>query len=406
MSRRTRVLLLATLGLLAAGAGGWWYYHTSRPEYRLRRAQEAARAGDYPAAALAADSLEADGYLDEALLVRGEALLLRGEEQGRPADLSAALKVLSQVRPGGALGLEAACLSGRCLLRLGDLVLAERAFAFVVSRDENFVDAHRGLMAVYYDLGALPASMNHAQKWAELSPRDGRPLRFIGLLYKDMGQCSHALEPYREALGRDLKEAVKEEVRVELAECLARIREFAEAEEVLESGRPPAPLMARVLTVRADCRRARGEPGQAKELVDQALQANPTFTEALRVRAQLALDADNAAAAAGDLERAVALAPAEYDTHHLLAQAYAQLGQPKKAQAARARVKEIQAQLQELTDLTFATMERPKDAGLHLKMAELFTKLGRPEMAAHQRRIAAGLSGPAPGAAAPPPMPP
>jgi tetratricopeptide (TPR) repeat protein len=392
MSRRIRLALLTCLCL--AGTGGWWYFHTSRPEYRLRRGQEAVRAGRYQAAEAEAAALEADGHMEAALLLRGEALLLRGEAQERTEDVVAALSMLNQIHAEGVILVEAAALSGRCLLRLGNLLEAERAFSFVLSQNPDFVDAHRGLMAVYYDLGALTHAKNHAMKWAELAPRDGRPHRFLGLISKDMGNYQEAVAPYRAALERELKSQAREEVKIELAECLIRLLNYTAAYEALESSRPPEEFLARVLTAKAECQRALGDAEKAQELVAQALEVSPRFTEALRVRARLALDADEPALAASGLERAAALAPHEFDTHHLLGRAYGQLGEEKKALAARQQVKEIQSRLDELTQLTLETMEHPKDAKLHHRLADLYVQMGMPEMAVARRRVAALLAEP------------
>src|SRR5437868_4930578 len=118
MSRRSRVVLLVCLAVIASGAGAWGYYYTAQPAYRLRRGQAAIRAGDYQAGAAEAVALEADGYGDEALLLRGEALLLRGESLDGTDEFIAALHLLDTVRSEGCK-LQATALAGRCLLRLG-----------------------------------------------------------------------------------------------------------------------------------------------------------------------------------------------------------------------------------------------------------------------------------------------
>ena len=396
MGSRTRLCFLACLCVAAGGAAAWWHVRCSRPEYRLRLAQEAVRAGKYTAGEAEAAALEADGYKDAALLLRGEALLLRGEAQDRREDIVAALNTLNQIRGEGTVLVEAASVSGRCLLRLGNLLEAERAFSFVLSQNPDSIDAHRGLLAVYYDLGAFTAAMQHAEKWAELVSRDGRPHRFMGLMYKDMGSYREAIAPYRAALERDLKAPVREEVKIELADCLMRVQEYTEARRELESCRPPEDALARVLTARAECERALGDAEKAQKLVEEAIAANSAYTTALRLRAQLALDAKEPARAVRDLERAAALSPNEFDTQHMLGRAYSQLGNETEASAARQRVKEIQSCLDQLTKLTRETMERPKDAKLHRQLADLYAQMGMPEMAAVRRRVADALAESAP----------
>jgi tetratricopeptide (TPR) repeat protein len=401
MLRRRSVVWLACVLILGAGLAGWWAYHTSRPGYRFRQGQQAIVAGDLNAAERAAAALERAGSVDEARLLRAEALVCRGEQHHSGDELLAAVALLNQVSPDSGYGVDAACLIGRCMLGVGQLVEAERAFAFVLSQNPDCVDAHRGLMAVYYDLGALNEARGHAEKWGELAPRDGRPHRFLGLLYKDMGQWRQALAPYRAAQERDLKDAVHEEVRIELAECLIHVGECSEALNVLEPSRPTVAQLATVRTLQAECHRQLGDARPAADLLAQALDAVPTHTPALRLRAQISLDADEPAKAVVDLQRAAAIAPHEYETHHLLARTYSGIGQAEKSRAADARVHEIQAQRDALTKLTLAAIERPRDATLHLKMAILFEQLGMPERAAGRRRVAALLTGPAPSGAMP-----
>jgi tetratricopeptide (TPR) repeat protein len=391
MSRQLQVWGLSSVCLLAAAAAGMWYWQCSQPEYRLRRAQAAMRAGDYAAAEASAAALEADGCRDESLLLRAESLLLRAEAQNHSEELAVALTLLNRVPAESDRAIEAATLSGRCLLRVGNLVDAERTFAYVLSLDAECVAAHRGLMAVYYDLGALSAARHHAKEWAKRAPRDGRPHRFIALMHKDLGHYQEAIAPYRAALERELTDQARAEASLELAQCLIRGGQFAEAEEVLDATRPPAALLSRVLTAQAECERALDRSEAARELIARALEAEPQYTEALRISAHLSLDAEDPAGAARLLERAAALAPNEFDTYHLLGRAYSTLGESKKAEAAQRRVKEIQGQLEELTKLTQELMSRPKDATLHRKLADVFARLNMREMAAARRRVAATL---------------
>jgi tetratricopeptide (TPR) repeat protein len=371
---------------------GYWYWHTSQPEYRVRRAQAALHAGDYAECEAAAEALHRAGWTNEALLLRGEALLQRGETRNHREDLLAALKLLNQIDGSSSVNTEAICLSGRCMLRLGNLAEAERAFAFVLSQDPDSVDAHRGMMAVSYDFGANEQARIHAEKWAELAPHDGRPHRFLGLLYKDLGDFREATVQYRAALERELADTVRQEVIFELAECHIRLAEHAAAREVLEASRPPARLAARALTAKAECERALGNLEVARELAARACAADGNYSSALRLRAQLALDAGDAAAAVGDLERAAALAPAEFETFHLLSQAYGQLHQPDKALRAQQRVTEIQGQFAELTRLTREAAQQPKDAKLHQRMATIYGQLGMSDLETAQRRLAAHLT--------------
>ncbi len=399
MLRPRRIAMVAAV--LLAGGLAWGWYTVTRPDYRLHRAQQALRADDLDAAEAAAAALQADGCTDAALLLRGEMLLRRGEQGGGTADFLGALSTLNRLSADNPYRVGAANLSARCLLRLGNLSAAERSFAFVLSEQPDDIDAHRGLMALYYDLGALGQANEHAERWAALDPHDGRPMRFMGLVQKDLGRNAEAVPFYRAALERTLTEQVRHEVCIELTECLLRTGKYADARDVLDADRPGEPLAATYLTLSAECARGLGEPARARELVDQALDVKATHTPALRLRGQLALDAGDLAHAGDDLQRAVAIAPKEYETHHLLAQVYARQGRTREAKEEQERVKAIQADWEEITRLTKAAIDRPKDVSLHRHMAEVFARLDMPQMAANQRRLAAALTPPV--AAAPPP---
>src|SRR5262249_9376547 len=117
---RPRVCAGLILLALAAAGGGWWWYRVTRPAYRVERAREAMRAQDWERVAVLADKLEAQ-QPDLARLLRGEALLLQGEY----AD---ALAEFNRILDRGAIRLEAAALSGRALLQLGETEEAGRVF--------------------------------------------------------------------------------------------------------------------------------------------------------------------------------------------------------------------------------------------------------------------------------------
>src|SRR5262249_7143658 len=124
--------------------GGWWWYRVTRPAYRVERAREAMRAQDWERVAVLADKLEAQEP-DLARLLRGEALLLQGA-------YAEALSEFNRILDRGAIRLEAAALSGRALLQLGEADEARRVFAFVLDQQPDNADAHRGLAAIAYDL--------------------------------------------------------------------------------------------------------------------------------------------------------------------------------------------------------------------------------------------------------------
>src|SRR5207247_11209982 len=101
-------------------------------------------AGDIVQAEQYADLLEAGGAADHAHLLKGEIALARD-------GFTQALAHFNRIRDQGALRLQAAFLSGKCLLSLRNLRESERALLFVLDQQPDHVEAHRLLAIIYYD---------------------------------------------------------------------------------------------------------------------------------------------------------------------------------------------------------------------------------------------------------------
>ena len=380
--RRRITLLILILGTLI---GGGWRYRITRPDYRFARGQDAIRARNAEAVRAYAARLEAAGYPDHAYLLRGEALFAFGSPDR-------ALEQLNLVQAEGPFRLQAAALSGRCLLELGELREAYRVFSFVVAQQPDHIDGHRGLAAIAYDLGRLGEAVEHLQRVAELDLPDSRPHRLIGLIYKDMAQDTQSEEAYREALRRRPPAAAEREVRLELAEVLARQAKFADGLAILDGGDPagaePEPAFA---AVRAECLRGLGRPREAAEVLDGVLGKHPTAA-LYRLRGQVHKDQSQPVDALRCFERAVELEPTDYQAHYLLGQAYAGLGRKDDAARAFARADELRKDLDQITSLSREAMVKPWDRDIRLQLADLCDRMGKPPLAAMWRKAAAACS--------------
>jgi tetratricopeptide (TPR) repeat protein len=399
--RKRRLLLLAGLLLLGglAGLGGWAYYKTTRPDYRLRRGQEAARRGDYDRAEELADRLQADGHPDHAHLLRAEVLYRQarpdqdgGRPSGRSPLLEQAVKELGQVQDQGELGFDAAALAGQCLLYLNEPRDAERAFRLVLAQRPDDADAHRGMATLYYDQGALGRAIEQLDAVARLDAEDGRPHRFMGLIYKDLGQPTDAIDCYREALRRKLKGRVAQEVRVELAGVLVRNAAYDEALAALDGCDPEMAATAEARTLRAECLWGRGDASAARALIDRVLADEPDGVPPLLLRARIHLAAGEDGEAASRLERAVANDPGFSEPHFQLALAYRGLGRAREAAEQQQLADQIVADLKEMARLNNEANDRPWDAEVRRRLAELCVRRGKPEEAAMWRKAAAACA--------------
>jgi tetratricopeptide (TPR) repeat protein len=391
--RLWRWLLLAAVGLGLAGSGAVRWYQTTRPEYRLRVGREAVRRADFAAARAAAGSLEAGGHREHACLLRTAIAL----ELDRPDSAVAELNRIKATE----LRLEGATLYGEWLVRhQAQPAEAERLFRFVLSERPDDLVAHRGLAAIYYDQGAWALAVVHLLRWAALDPRDGRPNRFAGLIYKDMDLFAPATVCYRDALRRELKPAVVQEVREELAECLVKQSQYAEALQVLRDCGPRAEEVPALIALRGDCLFGLGKPAEAEALLDRALRQHPDAPDLLRVRGIMLATAERPAEAAPLFERALSQDPQDITSRHQLALAYDQMGRRDEAAKHRQTLEQTKDGLLALTKLIQQAGEKPWDVALQRRLAEMCQQLGRPELARRWLRAAANAPAKSPGATA------
>jgi tetratricopeptide (TPR) repeat protein len=387
---------MAGVGLGLAGAGAVWRYKTTRPEYRLRLGREAVRRADFATAEAMARRLETAGHGDHARLLRAAAEL----ELDRPGSAVVELNRIEATE----LRLEGATLYGEWLVRHhAQPAEAERLFRFVLSERSDDLVAHRGLASIYYDQGAWALAVLHALRWAALDPRDGRPNRFAGLIYKDMDLFAPATDCYRDALRRDLKEVVAQEVREELAECLVKQSLYTEAVQVLKDCGPRAEEVPALIALRGDCLYGLGKTAEAEAILGQALQHHPDSTDLLRVRGKILVAAEKPAEAARLFEQALKQDPQDLTSRYQLTLAYELLGRRDEAARHRKLLEQTKEGLVALTKLIQEAGEKPWDAAHQQRLAKMCQQLGRPELASRWLRaasVSAPLKGQAPGAGA------
>lgn len=401
---RRRWLLLAGfavfLGLSASLAARW--YRSTRPAYQLERGRQALRHGEWDQAERLALVLDAEGAHDHALLLRAETSFAHAQpylHSNRQASavpwLRRALQTCNQIRDRDAVHLEAAALTGKCLLYLGEPAQAERAFDFVIRQRPDHADAHRSLAAIYYDQGALLRTLQHLQEVVRLDPHDGRPHRMMGDIYKELKRDGQAIDCFQEALRRTLSRAFADDVREELAECLIKQSRYAEALQVLHECDPQNAPSSRHLACLAECLYAQGQTAECRMLLDRARADHPAATELLRLGARLHQDAHELEAAAALLVRVVALDRHNYPGRYQLALTYERLGRAEQAEEQRRLCRQTQTYLVEMDRLKQEAIDRPWDATRRHRLAELCRKLDRPEQARLWLRAAAAC-GPTP----------
>jgi predicted Zn-dependent protease len=389
-----RVLCLTIpLGLLATGIV--WWQHTKGAAYRLRRGQEALHSGDVQRADRMVIGLMADGYADHAHLLRGEDFLRQAaatrDAHERHRRVAAAVNELNQIRiEQEDIRLEAAVVFGLGFVDLKMPLQAEQLLRYVISKQPDHLDAHRGLAALYFDQGALALALRHAQEWSRLAPQDGHALRFMGVLYADLGDSNaFAIAAFREALQRELKPSLVASVKEELAEVLVRQTDYAQALEILDSLDPDQADREKVVDLRVQCLWGLGRAAELGPLLEGALKEYPQCPGLLRMAGQIRLAEDNPQGAVGPLEQAVQLDRHDSASRYLLAQAYETLGKRVEATEQRRLMQQTQDYLAEMSTLSKEAIRAPWDASLRRRLAVVCDKLDKHKEAAMWQKAAA-----------------
>jgi tetratricopeptide (TPR) repeat protein len=387
---RVYLVILALVAVLL-GMGSLWAYHTTRPEYRLRQGQQALLAGKIPEAERLAERLEAAGYSDHAHLLRGQIYL-------RQHRLNEAVEEYNGIsHEHEDILAEASLIYGLGFLSLGHSARAEKLLRYVVRVRPNEVDAHRGLVAVYYDRGAMEQVLRHLKKWSDLDDKSGEPHRLMGQIFQDLDSQEFAIEQYRAALDRDLPPQTHDETVVELAKVLIRHTEFAEALAALDGCSSEASeTEPAVAALRAECLYNLNRSSEAIRYLDPVLVGGTPSLRALRVRARIHADAGECQAAADLLERALRVDVHDTSCRYQLTLVLERLGRHAEAALQRRQMERDQRLLQQLSDLNREAIDKPSDVGIRRRLAEICTQLDKPELAQMWLRAAAACSPEAP----------
>jgi len=375
---------LAFAALIALAAAGWWY-RTSRPEYRFTHGCEAAGAGDFALAERYAIELEESGQTDLGLLLRAHIEYHQGAAER-------ALGYLRQIKSYGDLQTRCDVLAAQCLIALKNPREAEKALLMVLNQNPDHVDAHRWLAIIYYDQGDFRSAMPQLEQVAELDRADERPHFLIGLMNKDMDRQAEAAAAFQESLRRKPDGPRSKETRLELAEAQIKSMRPADALEALSGLNSD-----RAEALRAEALFAVGRIEESVQLLDAVLKQYPDHPGLLRLRGERYRDAGDNAAAAPLLERAVAADSNDFRARNQLALCYEALGRPAEAAEQHKKVKDTQAIMTKINQLSQDAMRDPWDAKVRERLAELCERINRPKLAAMWRSAAAACRTARPG---------
>lgn len=305
-----------------------------------------------------------------ARLLRGAFLLMTGEPELALVPLRDASRE-PKLRHRGLL------LAARAYLNLHQVSAAEQLLTACQTEEPNEIEMHRLFAAMYYDLGVNPMAIEHLEAVARLAPTDARPLRMIGMMRKDFQDYTAAVAAYREALTRVVEGPLAAELRLELAQSLAELRQYEDALAALnQADQSPEAIAVRLLSTRA-----LGRTEAAREL---ALRASQIRNPPLSLILELGTFWDSVGdlrKASSAFELAVKKAPLDFIPRYKLSSIYARQG--KKSEAAE-QMEQMQINRQRydrLHTLQNLAMHEPKNAAVRYDLGVASLAIGRPDLA-------------------------
>ena len=277
-------------------------------------------------------------------------------------------------------------LAVHCFTAVQDMPSAMRTLEELVMEFPDNVDAHRLLIAHYYDFGALQQAMQHCERVSELAPKDPRPDRLMGLISKDFEKHELAITHYLESLRRapnDPEFDQQNEIRVELAEVYIRMRNYQDAKQQLQelSEDTPLRLNAMANAYLAECAMALGDFGEAESRIQLAIQQDVTLPNGHTVLGILSMQTGKPEEARNALERAAELDPSNDRVFFQLSNVLRQLGETALAEQALARHEEIKTLKLEYIELNVRAAQQTDDDGIRVQIAQIAEKLGDLEAA-------------------------
>ncbi len=366
--RVSKILVVVSICALSAGGIAWWSAGT--PASIFQSALAAADRGNLRQLQESADALQNwPAYIQHAHLLRGIRFLQKG-------DHTAALDEFSQVKPVGELRERTLLGVGECLYRLQRFTESANCMNQLLADRPDHVKAHRWLAGIYYDLGVMDGALSHLTTVTTLEPNDYRAYRMMGSIHKDFEKYKEAIEAYSKSLDRDPPPDIRREMTLDLARSQIKHNQFAQALERLDR----MGVSADAYVLRSECLWSLGRFDEAKVDLRRAKQFGAATKTTSLLEARFLLESDDPQAALRILENALLKNPHSVEHRYQLAQAYGKLGRISEFEAEMKRLNETKQLLRELTESSSEAMQRPTDAEIRDRIADLCEQLGMHEM--------------------------
>jgi tetratricopeptide (TPR) repeat protein len=368
--RRRPVWVLA-LFVLTLAVVGWIGWYRQRPPQRFARGLEALAAGRLDQVDREWESLrDAADYQAHRHFLRGASWLQKNQ-------FYRALDEFAHCVEHPDLRLRTLTLAGEAAYRAGHWQDAAGLLQQAVQSNPDCVTSLRWLASAYHDLGLNDDAIVVLTRIAELEPRDARPHRLMGLMYKDFENYQVAIQHYQESLRRDPQQPDREQIVIEWADCQIRLREFESALSLLQRCRPGVGRWVR----EAECLHGLGRIDDAQKLLEEVLQREPAQLPALLLQGTIASERGDAKAAIDAFSRAVVAQPKDYVAQFKLAQALRRVGDNEAADAHGQAAAEIKRIREEFSKLHETAAAEPGNADVRCRIGVLAREFGRPDLA-------------------------
>jgi tetratricopeptide (TPR) repeat protein len=316
--------------------------------------------------------------------VRGLGPLFEGAletAQGRP---ETGLQLLRDFEPAEISRLPLLMTLGQALQAKGQSHEAARVYQEVLKHDERSLPARYALSDYWYQRGEITRAMFELEQITRLDPRQARAWTEMGQHSIDFGLLPQAERFLRSALAAEPEAKLRQEICLDLGQCLFQQRNFEEALEFLEQAQPGPATAA----WRAEALAAMGRDEESRAALAEAQRLGPGDRTVRIATARLSLQWSQPREALAVLLAGVAENPQDRDFQFQLAQTYAALGETAEADAARERFAALDRLADRYSELNTEVGDRPDDVSLRLELAELAGKLGLVRQAESWRRAA------------------
>jgi len=310
-------------------------------------------------------------------LLEGRLMLSNSKPRAAEQAFAEAL-VDSNIRPLALYWLGAATYA------IGNPRMAANRWLEAIAARPDLAPAHRSLSMYFYDLGASDNAVFHLSELAKLEPKDGRPLRLLGLVYKDNERYEDAVVNYRQALQRQLSDTSRQEVLVELTDSLLKTRNYQEALEAITQ----CTESNDVRVLKAECLAGLGKNEEAIQELDLVLAVAPDHLRALLQRGTLELESGNIEAAIGSFSIAAKKHPMDYTAHFKLSQALRRGEKNEEADKEAAEADRIRIIREKFAELHQQAAAKPEDASLRFELGKTALALQMDSVAENWYRAA------------------